>query len=228
MRAGFPLNSHPACPSAPAAEALSERPQADEMKGFLTMKRFVLASLLLALAAPLALAQPSTWKADPAHSDVVFGIRHMGLSTVRGHFGKVEATIVYNEADITKSTVSATIDVAGVDTGESARDSHLKTDAFFDVAKFPTATFTSTSVAKTASGLTVTGNLTLHGVTKPVVLTVDGPVTPMESPMDHKLHSGFEATTTISRSAFGIGGQFPTAMLGDDVKLIIDLEIIKQ
>ena len=120
------------------------------------------------------------------------------------------------------------IDVAGVDTGESARDSHLKTDAFFDVAKFPTATFTSTSVAKTASGLTVTGNLTLHGVTKPVVLTVDGPVTPMESPMDHKLHSGFEATTTISRSAFGIGGQFPTAMLGDDVKLIIDLEIIKQ
>lgn len=192
------------------------------------MKRLLLASALLAFAVPFASAQSSTWKADSAHSAVEFGVRHMGLSTVRGHFGKVEGTIVYNQTDIAKSSVTATIDVAGIDTGQSPRDSHLKTDAFFDVAKFPIATFTSTSVAKTATGLSVTGNLTLHGVTKPVTLAVDGPVTPVESPMDHKLHSGFEATTTISRTAFGIGTQFPAAMVGDDVKLTIDLEIVKQ
>jgi len=191
------------------------------------MKRLAFATAILALAAPLAMAQ-STWKADPAHSSVEFGIRHMGLSTVRGHFGTVQATIVYNEADVTKSTVNATIDVTGVDTGESPRDNHLKTDAFFDIAKFPSATFTSTSVAKSATGLAVTGNLTLHGVTKPVVLNVTGPVTPIESPMDHKQHSGFEASATISRSAFGIGGGFPAAMLGDDVNLTIELEVIKQ
>ncbi|MGB8260944.1 MAG: YceI family protein [Terracidiphilus sp.] len=192
------------------------------------MKRLVTMIGILALAAPLALAQSSTWKSDPAHSGVEFGIRHMGLSTVHGRFGKVDGTIVYNEGDVTKSTVTATIDVAGLSTGVEARDNHLKTDAFFDVAKFATATFTSTSVAKSASGLTVTGNLTLHGVTKPVTLDVEGPVTPIESPMDHKLHSGFSATATISRSAFGIGASFPAAILGDDVKLTIELEVVKQ
>jgi polyisoprenoid-binding protein YceI len=124
--------------------------------------------------------------------------------------------------------VTATIDVSTVDTGESARDNHLKTDAFFDVAKFATATFTSTSVAQSGGKLKVTGNLTLHGVTKPVVLEVEGPATPVENGMDHKLHSGFEASTTISRTAFGIGTGFPTLLIGDDVKLTIELEVVKQ
>jgi polyisoprenoid-binding protein YceI len=192
------------------------------------MKRLAVVTGILALAVPLAMAQNSTWKADTAHSGVEFGIKHMGLSTVHGHFGKVEGTIVYDDKDITKSTVTATIDVASVNTGMDARDTHLKTPDFFDVGKFPTATFVSTGVAKSGSGLTVTGNLTLRGVTKPVTLTVEGPVTPIESPMDHKLHSGFSATTTISRTAFGIGASFPAAMLGDDVKLTIELEIVKQ
>jgi polyisoprenoid-binding protein YceI len=192
------------------------------------MKRLTVLTALLALAAPLALAQSSTWNADPAHAGVEFSIKHMGLSTVHGHFALTQGAIVYNDKNIAKSTVTATINVASVNTGMESRDTHLKTPDFFDTAKFPTATFVSTKVAKSASGLTVTGNLTLRGVTKPVVLTVEGPVTPIESPMDHKLHSGFSATTTISRAAFGIGEKFQAPLLGDDVKLTIELEIVKQ
>lgn len=192
------------------------------------MKRLAFAASILALAAPVAMAQATTWKADPAHSSVEFGIRHMGLSTVHGRFGKTEATINYNEADVSKSSVTATIDVTGVDTGVSPRDNDLKSASFFDVAQYPSASFTSTSVAKSGNGLTVAGNLTLHGITKPVTLNVDGPVTPQESPMDHKMHSGFEATAIVSRSAFGIGPKYLPAMLGDEVKLTIELEVAKQ
>jgi polyisoprenoid-binding protein YceI len=192
------------------------------------IKRLALLTGILALSAPLAVAQYSTWTADPAHSVVEFSVRHGGVSNVHGRFGKVVATLVYNEADVTKSTVTATIDVSTVDTGESPRDNHLKTDAFFDVAKFPTATFTSTNVVKNGSKLTVSGNFTLHGVTKPIVLDVEGPATPVENGMDHKPHSGFSATTTLSRTAYGIGTGFASALVGDDVKLTIELEIVKQ
>jgi polyisoprenoid-binding protein YceI len=191
------------------------------------MKRLAIVTGILALAAPLALAQTSTWKSDTAHSEVDFSIKHLGVSNVHGRFGKVNATLVFNEADITKSTVTATIGVDTVDTGEEARNTHLKTPDFFDVANLPTATFTSTSVAKNGSNLTVSGNLTLHGVTKPVVLEVEGPSAPVQG-MDHKPHAGFSASTTISRTAFGIGTKFPSAILGDDVKLTIELDVAKQ
>jgi polyisoprenoid-binding protein YceI len=191
------------------------------------MKRFAFLSGLLALAAPLALAQTSNWIPDKAHSEVDFSILHMSLSNVRGRFGNIGGSITWNEADITQSSVNVTIDVNSVDTGVSGRDADLKSSNFFDVANFPTATFVSTSVTKTASGLTVNGNLTLHGVTKPVVLQVDGPTGPV-SGMDHKPHSGFSASTTISRTAFGIASKFPASIVGDDVKLSIDLDIAKQ
>jgi polyisoprenoid-binding protein YceI len=200
-------------------------------KGFLTMKRLAITTCVLALAAPLVIAQApantSAWISDPVHSEVDFRITHLAISNVHGRFGKIAATLIYDQADITKSTVTATIDVSTVDTGEDARNIHLKTPDFFDLAKFPTATFTSTSVAKSSGGLIVNGNLTLHGVTKPVVLYVEGPTGPVQG-MDHKLHSGFSATTTISRSAFGIGTKFPETMLGDEVKLSIDLDVAKQ
>ena len=192
------------------------------------MKRLAIVTGILALAAPVALAQYSTWTSDPAHSEVDFTIRHGGVSNVHGRIGGVAATLVYNEADVTKSTVTATIDISTVDTGVAPRDSDLKSDSFFDVANFPTATFTSTNVAKNGNKLAVSGNLTVHGVTKPVVLDVEGPSTPVEGMKDHKAHSGFSATTTISRTAFGIGTGIPTALVGDDVKLTIELEIIKQ
>lgn len=191
------------------------------------MKRFTLVTGILALAAPLALTQTSTWTSDPAHSEVDFSISHLAVSNIHGRFGHVTATVVYNEADVTKSTVNATIDVSGVDTGEEARNNHLKSPDFFDVATNPTATFTSTSVTKSASGLTINGNLTLHGVTKPVVLNADGPRGPAPG-MDHKPHAGFSATTTIKRADFGIGAKFPAAVVGDDVKLDIELEVVKQ
>ena len=192
------------------------------------MKRLVILSGILALAAPVALAQTSAWATDSAHSEVDFTIRHGGVSNVHGRFGGVKGTLVYNDTDITKATVTVTIDAGTVNTGETARDAHLKSDAFFDVAKFPTATFTSSGVAKNGNKLTVNGNLTLHGVTKPVVLDVEGPSTPVEGAMDHKPHSGFTATTTISRTAFGIGSSFPAVLIGDEVKLTIELEIVKQ
>jgi polyisoprenoid-binding protein YceI len=191
------------------------------------MKRFALVTGILALVAPLALAQASTWTSDTAHSEVDFTIRHLSVSNVHGRIGKVAATLHLNETDITKSTVTATIDVTTIDTGEPARDTHIKSPDFFDVAKFPAATFESTSVVKGGSGLTVTGNFTLHGVTKPVVLDVDGPSGPALG-MDHKPHSGFTATTTISRTAFGIGAKFPDAIVGDAVKLTIEVEVVKQ
>ena len=191
------------------------------------MKRIALVTGFLALAAPLALSQTSTWKSDPAHSEVDFSIKHMSLSNVHGRFGNVAATIVLNEADITKSTVTATIDVGTIDTGVSSRDADLKSNSFFDVSKFPTATFTSTSVVKTGNGLTVNGNLNLHGESKPVVLTVEGPSGPVEG-MDHKPHSGFSATTTLDRTAFGIGIKYGSLLLGNEVKLTIELDVVKQ
>ncbi len=182
---------------------------------------------LLLLSASLTQAQSSTWIPDKAHSGVDFSILHLSLSRVRGHFGNIGGTIVLNESDITKSTVDVTIDVSTVDTGVAGRDGDLKSPNFFDVAQFPTATFVSTSVVKTGHGLTVSGNLTLHGVTKPVVLDVDGPTGP-EPGMDKKPHSGFSATTTISRTAFGIAATYPSAVVGDEVKLTIDLDVAKQ
>jgi polyisoprenoid-binding protein YceI len=191
------------------------------------MKRLALLTGILALATPLALAQASTWTSDPAHSEVDFSVRHLAISNVHGRIGKVTATLHLNEIDIAKSSVTATIDVSTVDTGESSRDTDLKSDSFFDVAKFPTATFTSTSVVKSGSGLTVTGNLTLHGVTKEVVLEVEGPNGPVMG-MDKKSHSGFTATTTISRTAFGIGAKYPDAIVGDAIKLTIEVDVAKQ
>ena len=187
--------------------------------------RFALAAL--ALAAPLAMAQTSTWKNDPAHSEVDFTIKHLGISNVHGRFGHVDAVLTYDEKDITKSTVKATIDVSGLKTGEDARDNHLKSPDFFDAEKVPSATFESTSVTKGGSGLQIAGNLTIKGVTKPVVLDVDGPSAQVPG-MDHKPHVGFEATVTIHRSDFQLGSKFPAAVVGDDVKLTIDLDAAKQ
>ena len=221
-----PLPAHPR-PQPPAEPTNSAAYRPQNERKLKNMKRLALASGILALAAPLAMAQTSTWTSDPNHSEVDFSISHMSVSNVHGRFGHVTATIAYNTADVTKSTVTATIDVAGLDTGEEARNNHLKTPDFFDVATYATAAFTSTSVAKSATGLTINGNLTLHGITKPVVLAADGPRGPVDG-MDHKPHAGFSATTTIKRTDFGIGTKFPAAIVGDDVKLNIELEVVKQ
>ena len=192
------------------------------------MKRLALAAIALLLAAPLAYTQSTTWTFDAAHSGVNFTISHMAVSKVHGHFGISSGTIVLNPADPAKSSVQATIDVSSVDTGNSQRDTDLKSDKFFNTAANPTATFVSTSVAKSGNGFTVNGNLTLHGVPKPVVLQVEGPTGPVTGMMDKKPHSGFSATTTISRTAFGVGANMPSAMVGEEVAITIDLETVQQ
>lgn len=191
------------------------------------MRLTKLVGVILAVAAPLAMAQTSTWKTDPNHSEVDFTVKHLGITNVHGRFGKVDGTLEWNETDPTKSTVNATIDVTGVDTGVTPRDNDLKSDHFFDVAHNPTATFASTSVEKTGSGLAVHGNLTVKGVTKPVVLDVQGPAGPING-MGNKQHMGFAATTTVKRSDFGIAAKMPSAMVSDDVQLEIDLDFAKQ
>lgn len=192
------------------------------------MKRLAMILGVLGMAAPFAaVAQTSTWTPDKAHSEVDFTILHMSLSKVHGRFGNIGGEIVWNSADVTKSTVNVTIDVNTVDTGVGPRDNDLKSANYFDAAQFPSATFVSTSVAKAANGLTVNGNLTVHGVTKPVVLQVEGPMGPVPG-MGGKLHAGFSATTTVSRTAFGIGAKTPAAVLGDDVQLSIELDVVKQ
>src|SRR6516164_7318429 len=136
---------------------------------------------------PTAMAQTSTWIPDKAHSEVNFSILHMSLSNVHGRFGNIGGSIVLDDSNVSKSNVNVTIDLSTVDTGVSARDNDLRGANFFDVAQFPTANFVSTSVTKSANGLIVNGNLTLHGITKPVTLEVDGPMGPVPG-MDHKPH----------------------------------------
>jgi len=191
------------------------------------MKRLALLVGMLAMTAPLALAQKTSWVSDPAHSEVDFTVTHLTISKVHGKFAKVNARIEMDSADITKSTVVATIDAATVDTGEAGRDNDLRSANFFDVANFPSATFASTAVSKNGNGLSIVGNLTLHGITQPVTLNVEGPNGPVPG-MGGKQHSGFAATTTLSRAAFGIGPKMPAAMVGDEIKLSIDLDVVKQ
>jgi polyisoprenoid-binding protein YceI len=183
-----------------------------------------LAALLLTGAS--ALAQPSTWTIDKNHSQVNFAVSHMGVSTVRGSISGVTGTVVWDDKDPTKSSVEATIDATTVSTNNDARDKHLKSPDFFNVEKYPTLTFKSTSVSGTAGKLMVTGDLTLAGVTKSVTLAVDGPTAPVKG-QGGKLVTGFSATGTLKRSDFNFGSKFGVPMLGDDVKFTIDIEASK-
>jgi polyisoprenoid-binding protein YceI len=186
-----------------------------------------LATAALSLVAANGYAQTSTWTIDPAHSSVNFQIRHMGVSNVHGSLDGLKGTVNFNEKDITKSSVDATIDATTISTGVDARDKHLKSPDFFDVDKFPTITFKSTSLTNTGGKLQLIGDLTLHGVTKSVTLDVDGPAPP-QTDAKGKTRSGFSAEGTLHRADFGVGSKFGAAMVGDDVKFSIDIEIDKE
>ncbi len=183
--------------------------------------------LSVALAATAASAQVSTWKIDPVHSGIEFKIRHLGVSNVRGTFTHPTGVVHLDDKDITKSSVDASIDTTTVNTNEPARDKHLKSDAFFNVEKYPTMTFKSTSLTRSGGKLLLTGDLTLTGVTKPVTLTLDGPAAPQTDPKG-VTRSGFSATGTLHRKDFNFGAGFGSAVLGDDVDFTIDIEMDKQ
>ena len=186
-------------------------------------------AITLAAAAP-NFAATSTWKLDPRHSSAQFSVRHLAISTVRGAFSKVNGTVQLDDQDITKSSVDVTIDVRTVDTREPDRDKDLRSDKFFDVEHFPTMTFKSKKVAQVAPGkLKVTGDLTIRGVTKEVVLDVDGPTAPVTDPWKSQ-RAAVNATTKVNRQDFGVkwnatmdnGG----VVVGDDVNITIDAEMI--
>jgi polyisoprenoid-binding protein YceI len=189
-------------------------------------------TLTAGLAAVLSLpaAAATTWQIDPQHSSAQFSVRHMAIATVRGAFSKVTGTIVLDDKGITKSSVDVTIDTTTVDTREPNRDNDLRSDKFFDVAHYPTMTFKSRKVEQVSPGkLKVTGDLTIRGTTKEVVLDVDGPSAPIKDPWGNQ-RAAASATTKVNRQDFGVkwnatldnGG----VVVGDDVSITIDVEMI--
>ena len=191
--------------------------------------------ILLAAAISLgipALAHADTWQIDPAHTNVEFTVRHMMISNVKGSFEKVSGTVTVAGEGPTTATLDATIDAASINTRVPKRDEDLKGPNFLDVAKFPTITFKSTKIEQAGTAKwKVTGNLTLHGVTKEVVLDVDGPTAPIKDPFGNT-RAGASATNKIDRRDFGLtfnkaletGG----VLVGDEVAISIDVEALKK
>jgi polyisoprenoid-binding protein YceI len=176
------------------------------------------------LAGFSAVAQSQTWYLDPPHSAAQFSVRHLGISTVRGTFTKLGGVVTDDPADRSKGSVDVTIDASSVDTRVEARDKDLRSDHFFDVAKYPTITFKSKRVeAAGPDKLKVTGDLTMHGVTKEVVLDVDGPTPAIKDPRGNS-HRGVSATAKISRADYGM--TFDSPMVGDEIAIQLDVELV--
>jgi polyisoprenoid-binding protein YceI len=170
-------------------------------------------------------ALADTWKIDGNHSAAQFSVRHLGISTVRGAFTKVSGTVEYDAAAVEKSMIDVTIDAASVDTRVEPRDKDLRSDKYFDVEKYPTLTFKSTKIESAGAGkLKATGDLTIHGVTKSVVLDVDGITEPMKDQRG-TLHMGASAGTKIDRTQFGMTNG--TAVVGSEITITIDVELTK-
>jgi polyisoprenoid-binding protein YceI len=205
-----------------------------KISGMVKMIRFRSQAFLLALALFLALsaaAQTSTWTIDPKHSTAQFTVRHLAISNVSGNFTNVTGTIDLNEKDITQSQVSAVIDVSSVDTRVSDRDKDLRSPNFFDVEKYPTIEFKSKRIVNSGGKLQVIGDLTMHGTTREVTLDVDGPTPELNDPWGN-VRRGFSASTTLNRKDFGLTYNHALktgeAVVGDNVKIQIDLELIKK
>jgi len=190
-----------------------------------------IAALVVAFALP-SFAQTGSWNVDPAHSKAVFSVRHMGISTVRGEFFNMTGQAQVDDQDVSKSQIEVTLDATTVNTGQSDRDADLRSPKFLDVTKFPTMTFKSKSVSSSADGkLKMTGDLTIHGVTKEVTFDLDGPTAAIKDRQGN-LRRGASATAKINRKDFGIS--FNAVMdnaglvVSDDVSITIDLELTKK
>src|SRR6266403_212159 len=169
-----------------------------------TLSRLALAATLVAALAVPAPAATTTWQIDPAHTAAGFSVKHMMIATVRGQFKGVTGTVLWDDQDINKSTVDVTIDANTIDTGEPKRDADLKSANFFDVAHYPTITFKSKKIEQVSAGkIKITGDLTIHGVTKEVALNVEGPTGPVKDPWGNTRVAA-SATTRINRQDFGI------------------------
>jgi polyisoprenoid-binding protein YceI len=187
--------------------------------------RFVLI-LIFALALTVsAAAQAATWQIDPNHSSAQFSVSHLGVSTVRGAFTKVSGSAKFDPSDVTKAALDASIDANSVDTRVEMRDNDLRSPNFLEVQKYPTITFHSKQVKAAGAGkLQITGDLTIHGTTKEVVLDVDGPSSPIKDPWGNQ-RIGASASTKINRKDFGVNGA--PGVVGDEITITIDAELIQ-
>ena len=174
----------------------------------------------------------TTWKLDPAHSSADFKVKHMMISNVKGSFTGLSGTLYENTADPTLSTVEASIDINTISTGDAQRDAHLKSADFFDTAQYPVMTFKSTSVKPNGDGgYNVTGDLTLHGVTRQQTFVVDGPSAPAKDPWGNT-RIGLSAMAKISRKDFGLSWNAPLEaggiLVGEEVQISLEAQFIKQ
>lgn len=193
-----------------------------------------LVAILVAAPAPVPALAPapagavtaaaSSWKIDPVHSSVLFKVKHLGVASFYGRFNDVSGTIVLDEASPEKGSIEVVVQVDSVDTHEPKRDQHLKSPDFFSAAEFPTITFKSKSVRQSGSDWSVTGDLTIHGVTQSV--TTEFARTGTGPGMQKEMRTGGEATFTIQRSDFGMTFMLPDGV-GDEVTLIISLEAVQ-
>lgn len=169
----------------------------------------------------------TTWTYDKNHAKVGFTVTHMMISDVEGYFKKADVTLTTTKADFSDAVVEMTAEAASINTDNEKRDGHLQSADFFDVAQFPTLTFKSTSFkkTKTANTYVVKGNLTMHGVTKPVTLSALAKTG--TNPMSKKAIVGFKITGQLKRSDFGIGGSTPTAIVSDEVLIDANAEFVK-
>lgn len=196
----------------------------------LSVSRMVVALGLAAMLSLPALAGTTTWQIDPKHSSAQFAVTHLMISIVRGEFHQVNGTVVYDDVDISKSSVNVTIDTSTVDTREPDRDKHLMSPDFFDVAKYPTISFKSTRVEPAGPGkFKVTGDLTIRGVTKQAALEVTAPKPATKDPWGLQ-RTAVSGSTKINRQDFGVawnktldsGG----VVVGDDVNITLDVEMV--
>ena len=200
----------------------------------MNLNRSTIAAFVFGLAtiiSPMLRAQAVTWRIDPSHSSAQFSVRHMMISTVRGQFGGVKGTVVYDPKNPAASTVEATIDVTTINTGQTKRDSDLKSEEFFDVKRYPEMKCKANSVEAAGPGkLKVAGDLTINAITRPVVLDVEGPTPPIRDPQGRE-KVGVNATTKVSRKEFGIlynpimeGGG---VTVSDEVSIVLEIELFR-
>jgi polyisoprenoid-binding protein YceI len=171
----------------------------------------------------------ATWSFDNSHSSIGFSVRHLMISKVRGHFNQWGGTFDYDEADPTRAKLSVRIDAASIDTRDEKRDAHLRSPDFFDVEKFPALTFESTKVERDGDDFVVTGELSIHGVTRAVQLKVES-LGQTKDPWGGQ-RAGFSASTSISRKDFGMSFNMALetggVLVGDKVDIGIEIEAVR-
>jgi polyisoprenoid-binding protein YceI len=191
--------------------------------------RNIILSAIFSLLPTIAAA--STWEIDPAHTTFQFSVRHMMVSNVKGVFHKFSGSFEIDDKDLTKTRASAVIDAPSIDTGIEKRDEDLRSANFFDVAKYPKITFASKRVEKLGNGYRMIGDLTIHGITREVVLDMEGLDTVIKDPWGN-MRRGATFTTKINRKDFGLtynklleaGG----VVVGDEVKINVEVEVVKK